>query len=254
MAHRARAAVGALCLALLSLSSCLYPVVPGPNDVVFRSPYLAAILKLPADFDSTRTFPLLIALHGNGGNAVSLAPWFSHVARASFFVAVPEGPYVRESGGYSWFFETDDRALWEQYDTVSVRAVVALIEALRTEYRIGDVYLLGFSQGASLAYMTGFRNPELVDGLLAISGVLPDIDTLGAIVHAQDIEAARNVPVFVARGAEDEMISRRSFLTQVEFLTSHGYAVTAYEYSGGHVLTDDVTNRALLWMAEHAGP
>jgi phospholipase/carboxylesterase len=212
-----------------------------------------AILKLPAGYDSSRNYTLLVALHGSGGTAAGLAPTFLSLARASVFVAVPQGEYRISAGGYSWFYLTSDRSLWEEYDTRSVGGVVTLIADIRARYRIGRVFVLGFSQGASLAYMTGLRNPSLVSGILAISGYMPEIDGVGSIVHAQDVADARNVNIFVARGGSDDLVSRQTYTAQRDFFASNGYSVTAYEFAGGHYLTDELLGQVLQWLRGQPG-
>jgi phospholipase/carboxylesterase len=235
-------------LAAVLLASCLPITEFEKNAVLFVSPYLTAILKLPAGYDSTRTYPLVVALHGNGGTAGVFAPSFGAVAEAGYFVAVPEAQYARPDGGYSWYYLTSDRTLHEVYDSLPVRAVVGLVQAIRGSYRIGDVYLLGFSQGASLAYMTGFLHPAQFRGILAISGWLPAIDTVGAIVHAADVDSAAGLRVFVARGRDDTVILREEFLAQTDLLVAHGYPFSSYEFDGGHVLTNEVMTRALQFL------
>ena len=59
--------------------------------------------------------------------------------------------------------------------------------------------MFGFSQGATMAYLTALRNPALVSGVLAVGGGLPEIDREGSLVHAADVERARAVRVFTAR-------------------------------------------------------
>ena len=222
--------------------------MPTPEDVVFQSPPLTAILKVPEHYDSAKTYPLLVALHGNGGTAAEFDSGLSSLDRASILVAVPEAEYAKPAGGYSWFFETSDRSLWAANDTRTVDHVIELIGAIGTRYRIGKVFVLGFSQGASLAYMTGLRNPSLVTGVLAISGFLPEVDREGSVIHAQDLVNGRNVRVFVARGTSEPYIGSRVFTSQRDLLASHGYSVTAYEYVGGHYLTSALLERVARWI------
>ena len=254
MLNRLSAAGAALssCFVLLCSCNLLKPAPPDSEDVVFQSQYLTAILKLPEQYDNSKTYPLLVALHGNGGTSASFAPLFSSIAGASVLVAVPQGEYRKPAGGYSWFYETSDRSLWEAYDTRSVAGVVALISDIRARYPIGKVFVLGFSQGASLAYMAGLRNPSLVAGIAAISGYLPEIDREGSIVHAQDVANARNVEIFVARGVSDSLVSRQTYTAQRDFLLSNGYSVTEFEFAGAHYLTEDLLFRALQWLSEGA--
>jgi phospholipase/carboxylesterase len=245
----------ALALGAAVSLSCRPPVpaLPAPEDVLFRSPSLTAILKFPEHYDSAKAYPLLVALHGYGGLAAELDSGLASLDRASILVAVPQGEYAGPAGGYSWFLRTADRGRWETSDARTVDRVVELIAAIGARYRTGKVFLLGFSQGASLVYMTGLRNPSLVTGIVAIGGHLPEMDREGSIVHAQDVVDARNVKVFIARGRDDPHVSPQVFTNQRAFLVSHGYAVTAYEYAGAHYLTSDLLARVGRWIRRNGG-
>lgn len=239
------------CLAL-AVSAC-FPIGPddqSQHDMVVYSPYLTAILRPPVGWDTSRTYPLVVALHGNGGTAGGFAPSFGPVASAGSYVVIPEALWGTANGGFSWFFRSSDRTQWPPYDTIAVAGVVALVETLKARYHVGDVYLFGFSQGVALAYMTGFRNPHLVRGIVAVSGYLPAIDTVGAIVSMADVDSARALRVFAAHGTWDGTITRSEYQAQLDLLTAHGFPVTAYEFSGGHVLYDSVVERAVQWLRE----
>ncbi len=236
------------CTALL-LASCATPRPPG-HPVLFPSPYLEALVTPPADYDSARVYPLLVALHGFGDTAAEFARAFASPEWRGCIVAVPEAENAAGNGGFSWYPATRDRSLWPALDGHLVGAVVALIEALRARYHVGPVYVLGFSQGATLAFQAGLLHPALVTGVLAVAGARPDVDTLGAIVHTANLERARTVRLFVARGREDAGMSRRAFVAQADFFATRGFAVTRYEFDGGHDLPPEVMARAARWLRE----
>jgi phospholipase/carboxylesterase len=246
---RPRARIRAAWCTSLLLASCATPPAPA-RGLIFPSQYLEAILTPPAGYDSTRTYPLLVALHGYGDTAAGFARAFGGAAWARCFVAVPEAEYSLANGGTSWFYLTRERSLWEAADRRVVAAVVGLIDALRARYPLGEVYVLGFSQGAALAYQVGLLQPSLVSGIVAISGQAPPIDTVGAIVHAADLENASRVRIFVARGRDDASVPRRTYLDQADLFTSRGFAVTRYEFDGGHDLPADVMGRIARWLRE----
>jgi len=213
---------------------------------------LKAYLAFPVGYDSTLAYPLLVALHGNGGSAADFAPVFTPFKGESLVVALAQGEYARSDGGYSWYYETNDPRLWEPYDRRSMNTLVELIGAIRARYRIGKVFVLGFSQGASLAYLTGLMNPPLVTGVLAIAGGLPEVDEVGSIVHSQDVAAARGVRVFIARGFADAAMPHEAFVAQRDFFTANGYEVTALEFAGGHYFTADLVAGIRQWLRERA--
>lgn len=256
MLTRKRIHVIALALCLVISLSCelLTSGANGAEDgFFFHWQSLKAILKLPEPYDKTKQYTLLVALHGNGGTAASLAPAFSSFSKESLMVAVPEGQYPKPSGGFSWFYETSDRSLWESYDTRSVESVLGLISEIRARYPVGKVFILGFSQGASLAYMIGLRNPSLVTGILAIGGAMPEIDQKGSIIHAQDVADAQRVKIFIAHGVSDDLVTKQTYTAQRDFFLSQGYSVTAQEYVGGHYLTTQLLGGVLQWVKKNAG-
>jgi phospholipase/carboxylesterase len=228
------------------------PVTPAPADVAFRAPTLTAIVNFPAGYDSARTYPLLVALHGLGGIAAEFDSALRPLDRASLLVAVPEAEYARRfGGGFSWFLETSDRSRWEANDARSVDHLVELIGAIGARYRIGRVFVFGFSQGATMAYLTALRNPALVTGVLAVGGGLPEVDREGSLVHAADVERARAVKVFIARGRDDPYLTPRVFTGQRDFLVAHGYGVTTYDYAGAHYLTGELLARMGRWIRRY---
>jgi len=221
------------------------------EDVVVRTQSMTAIVKLPERFGGSKTYTMIVALHGSGGTAEGFAPAFSSFASESVVVAVPQGEFESPPGHYSWFYNTSDSSLWASYDTRSVGDLVELISEIRGRYRINRVVVLGFSQGATLAYMIGLLNPSLVSGVVAVSGYMPEVDGFGSIVHSGDVADARSVRLYIARGSSDSYVPREAFVTQRDYFASRGYSVTSLEYDGNHYLTDEMLWQVLLWLKVH---
>ena len=208
-------------------------------------------IRLPKDFDAGQSYPLLLMLHGNGGQAGRLSSMLEPYSGRPVIQAFPEGQYPRavSSGvGFSWYYVTPDKNLWEATDSLSVENILEVIDALSLRYKVSRVYVFGFSQGASLAYMAGLRNPSLVRGIAAVGGRLPEIGGLGSLVTPQNIEQAKTTRIFIARGRDDDLMSKASFDGQKEYFLSKGFQVTALEYIGGHFLTAGLLDRLFSWV------
>ncbi len=212
------------------------------------------ILMRPRDYEPERVYPLLVALHGFGGDAKDMARAFESYAGLPVLIAVPQGEYARPRGGFSWFLVTRDRSQWPRTDERSVSRVVRCIAAVKARERVGKVVVFGFSQGASLAYLTGLRNPGLVDGIAAVAGSLPPVDEEGAILGQDQIGRARRVAVFIARGTDDPLIDAQSFARQKDFFGSHGYRIEALSFEGVHQLTLPLLTRMWSWMERSVRP
>lgn len=208
-------------------------------------------VRLPDQHDDGKAYPLLVVLHGNGGTARSLLSAFSGFASHGIILAAPEGPYPKPVGnsiGFSWYYETTDKSVWKQADQFSVEGIFEAINKVSAAYKIDGVFIFGFSQGASLAYMTGLRSPALVRGIAAVGGIVPEIDKSGSILAEADITRAKNVKVFAARGRDDGLVGKDQYDAQVGFFKTKGYDVLGFEYEGGHQLTVELLQKLLAWL------
>ncbi len=150
--------------------------------------------------------PLLVMLHGYGSNEkdlVSLAPALD----ARLRVVSVRAPLVLGPEMFGWFpidFTpggiTVDRAAAQN---VADRFAAFLEQLLETLRPTGDkVFLMGFSQGSVMSYLTAFRAPALLHGVLALSGQLPD-----ARPEADALPAGlADVPFLVQHGLFDEVL------------------------------------------------
>ena len=211
------------------------------------------IIKFPENFDSNKSYPLLIALHGNGGTAKDMASVFIPFNNKEVIVAVPEGQYPRiinENIGFSWYYFTNNVQLSMLADNIVLEQVLGLIDNISNLYKIQDIFIMGFSQGASLAYTIGFKSPEKVVGIIAVGGSLPIIDARGSIVSSKEIVKAKDLKILLSRGNNDRLCKKKNFNEQKDFLTKKGLVTTSFEYQGGHFLTPDFLETVFIWITE----
>lgn len=218
------------------------------------------IVETPSDFDSTKVYPAIVALHGFGGNSESfrrIAPVFTS---AGFIVILPEGPYrvpLEKPGNYiSWGLNTwtpppltDDPAI----DTRSVELMVfehipAAIKRVEKEYKVGAKYILGFSQGAIYAFVTGFYNRDTFDGIIAfgLSGMPGIRDWLEQ--RGDSIKVGNTLPVLLVSGNEDKMAPHAESEIALKLLKQEGYDVTLLSFVGGHTVRDEELEKTVEWL------
>lgn len=207
-------------------------------------------VRLPADYDPARTYPLLVALHGSGGSPENFASLWRKQDGAPCIIAAPEGPYpfpVRQGGssGRSWYLLVKDRRIWELADPLAVRAMLATVAELKASYRVGAVYILGFSQGAALAYQAALGHPEVFSGLLAVAGVFPENS-----IRADDLERGRgSLRIWIAHGSRDNLVHPRQSEAARALLEKAGFQVHFQAFKGGHVMTPGLFRQALDWIS-----
>jgi len=204
---------------------------------------------LPAGYDPGRRTPLLIALHGSGGSAGSFASLWRRDPRAQCIFAVPEGPYPfpsdRQGGssGRSWYLLVKEKRVWELADPLSVRAIMATVEELQACYPAGPVYILGFSQGASLAYQAALGHAHAFAGVIAVAGLLPQ-----QALPASGLDKAGSLRVFIAHGSRDARVPPARSAEARARREAAGLQVTMRTFRGGHDIPRELFQEILEWI------
>ncbi len=97
--------------------------------------------------------PILMYLHGRGGNAFEDCRKWARVARQFGWVVCPQGGGETDSGGRTWGNDADG----------AKKVIDATVAALKAEYkgrvRTRNNILIGFSEGAYIAQQVGLRDP-----------------------------------------------------------------------------------------------
>jgi phospholipase/carboxylesterase len=110
--------------------------------------------------------------------------------------------------------------------------------------------LAGFSQGGAMALQVGLRHPERLAGILALSAYLPLPDTL--VNEAQ--AANRNVPIFMAHGTMDPIITLAWATRSRDHLVALGYAVEWREYQMPHSVCAEEIEDVGAWLRRILAP
>jgi phospholipase/carboxylesterase len=203
-------------------------------------------LHLPENYDPTRSYTLVIGLHGRGDWAENFAALWRNIERKEFIFLVPEAPYeMKDAGlygpGYSWFYLIPDKKTWEFADPLTADNIISAAEQISAKYKTGRVYLLGFSQGVSAAFMTAYQKPDMFDGLIAFAGHLPGEEFL----PAANIEAFKKIKLYIAHGTSDESVSEKDTNEMKQRLDALACAYKYYEFEGGHFIDPDTLNKII---------
>jgi len=209
--------------------------------------YHECYIQLPDDYDPAKAYRLVIGLHGYGASPRSFMGLWERFSEHDFIFASLQAPYAFSVGsdlGYSWITGLpDNENFWKQTAVSSAAYVGRAVEELRGRYNVNEVYLLGFSQGCTLAYLTGILHHEYLDGIVCFAGWLE-----GDILTAGDIAAANHLRVFIAHGKEDRVVEFRASEKARDALRDAGYDVTFYQFSGAHRVPAEPLQAAEAWM------
>jgi predicted esterase len=171
---------------------------------------------VPDGYDGSRPAPLLIALHGSGGDENDFfdrypeAPLKPEAQRVGFIVACPKG---REANsGYRGAAERD---------------VFDVLAEAERDYRIDParIYVMGHSMGAFAAWRLAVEHPDRFAALGLIAG--------GG--EPKDMVKIRPIPQYVVHGANDQTVPVGQSRAMVEAGRKAGAPIVYVEVPGaGH--------------------
>lgn len=131
--------------------------------------------------DGDQKFPLVIAMHGYGGDKSSMMRLVRRINENDFAIAALQGPHqhlvypTKENPtlGYGFGWLTNFHA--EESVELHHHAVREIIREAVAANRIDGsrVFILGFSQACGVNFRFAFTHPELVSGVVAICGGIP---------------------------------------------------------------------------------
>ncbi|HWR01473.1 MAG TPA: hypothetical protein VN371_06380 [Chlorobaculum sp.] len=194
--------------------------------------------------------PLLVMLHGYGSNEkdlIGLAPALDNRLR---FISV-RAPLKLGEEMYGWFpIEFTPDGIRVDRDSAE-RALVQLTGFLREIISIyrphgGKVFLMGFSQGAVMNYLTAFKAPELLHGVIALSGRLPD-------TRPEECEmplGLESLPFLVVHGIYDDVLPVANGRQAGQWLKENLSDVTYREYPMAHQINDDALRLVAAWLKD----
>ncbi|MCX6844182.1 MAG: alpha/beta hydrolase-fold protein [candidate division WOR-3 bacterium] len=204
-------------------------------------------IRLPANYDSTRAYPLVIGLHGYGATPKSFSKLYERAGSPEIIFVCLQGPYQFGAGrdlGFSWTtWDKNDSTTAPRAAKLSGDFIAETARRLTARFKTGGTWLLGFSQGCAAAYYTGIRYPSLFQGVICFGN---GFDTLR--FTAADYAAAKGLRVFSSHGREDRVVEYAYGAASRDFLKRRGFKVTVADSKGGHTVPEEPLRQAVKWM------
>ena len=189
--------------------------------------------------------PLVLMLHGWTGDENSMMVFATRLPKDAWLVS-PRGLYSAPLGGYSWHTHKSKAWPWVDDFYPALESLQSLLIPQNfPSADLSSLRLVGFSQGAALAYTFALTYPARVRALAGLSGFLPD----GAVALARDLPL-RDKPVFIAHGTQDELVPVERARQAADLLKQAGAKVAYCEDEVGHKLSADCF-RGMQYFFEH---
>ena len=221
---------------------------PNSQLVTSGAAYLQSglIHRVQRPENSSRPQPTAVMLHGRSGNEDVM--WiFASTLPQDWLLVAPRGIVADPDTGYDWRVRGRDE--WPTLDDFedAVTAVAHFITTLPQLYNTDpeQIYLMGFSQGAAVAYALALRYPHLVKGIAGLVGFMPTrCDT--ALASSPLID----MPVFMAVGKQDPLIPAEQSAACAQTLFAAGAQLEHHEYETGHKLNAEGLRDLKAWWSE----
>jgi len=121
---------------------------------------------LPPNYNKDEAAPLLVLLHGYGGNPTSMIELYKPLANSKGAILL--ACRASEISGRNSFY-------WDFENKTSLEKIRKDIESVAKRFNIDKdkIMLSGFSQGGYLCYDFGLKNADLFKGLMPVAGSIP---------------------------------------------------------------------------------
>jgi poly(3-hydroxybutyrate) depolymerase len=193
-------------------------------------------LFVPSQYDKDKKTPLMVALHGMGGNPQQIIRsrgLTDQAEKYGYLVVAPMG--YNSSGWYGALgpgkgFGGKGKGKGEDVPAnlgeLSEKDVMNVLELVRKEFNVDQkrIYLIGHSMGGAGTYHLGAKYPEIWAGLGPIAA---------ATGRPKNVDKLKNIPVIVVHGDKDTAVKVASARKCVETLKEHNIVHEYLEIAGG---------------------
>lgn len=195
-------------------------------------------------------FPLVIAMHGYGGDRTSLMRLMRRINETDFAIAALQGPHqhvVRPDDqthplkfGFGWAtnFEFDESM------AMHANAIQTIMSQMEAHPRVDAerVFLVGFSQAVAMNFRVAFTNPGIVRGVVGICGGIPG-DWLTDRKYVRG-----NFDVLYLAGRTDEYYSPEKMKSNAEALLTRARSVEFRIFECGHEVPRESYDVISEWL------
>lgn len=171
------------------------------------------MIELETGRDPAFTVIWLHGLGADGSDFEPIVPYLGLGETASVRFVFPNAPQIPVTcnGGYvmpAWYdiisLSPDSREIDEAGLLASRESLRQLIARENARgIASSRIILAGFSQGGAVAYLTGLTHAEPLAGIVALSTYMPSPQQ----VQEAATTAAKDIPVFIAHGLYDDVVS-----------------------------------------------
>ncbi len=192
----------------------------------------------PLHYEPRYAYPLIVWLHGPGGDPQQLRRIMPLVSMRNYVAAAPAS--AGDSAAPCWP-QTRDSIHWAE------AAVAGAIAAAANRYHVAPrrVFLAGFDAGGTMALRVALNRPVEFGGAISLCGAFPH----GMLPFRHIIEA-RRMPILLAVGRDSVRYPPESFCEDLRLFHTAGLSVTLRQYPCGHELSPQMLRDIDRWIID----
>ena len=192
---------------------------------------------------------ILVMLHGYGSNEKDLIQLASLLDNDLRSIS-PRAPLQLAPEMYGWFpleFTSEGISVDREKARSAKETLLVFLRHIIDEYKPpeGKIWLMGFSQGSVMAYLSALAEPSLFHGIIALSGQFPYHSSL----FNRDPERFRTLPFLVVHGLYDDVLPVSNGRISEAWLKDHLDSLTYREYTMGHEINAETLETIRQWLS-----
>jgi len=178
-----------------------------------------ANLYLPKSFDKEENLPLVISLHGFGGNQ-NLQNWYlklkKFTSKSNFMLLIPNG--LKNSAGKRYWNASNFCCDFDQSKIDDLGYIKKLIDQIDNNTKLpkvkrSKIFVVGYSNGAFMAHKLACDVDSEISGIVTISGTSDLRGDLGEILpkDVAPCDHNRSLRHLHIHGTDDQTIKYKGF-------------------------------------------
>ena len=220
------------------------PAAPAVASPAYSSEAAYAELFTPHDYEPNYEYPLLVWLHGPGGDRREMLQVMPHLSLRNYVAVGPQGfDHDDEGAGCYWPTQTDSA---EDIEHATARILEAVAWARhRRKIHPQRIFIAGLQEGGVMALRVALQAPEHFAGAISLGGPFP----LGE-ANLSQWSQVRQLPLFLAQGREDHNYPAEQVRDELQLFHAASMKVHVRRYPGGDELTTQMLLDMNAWMME----
>jgi phospholipase/carboxylesterase len=201
----------------------------------------------PLHYERGYAYPLIVWLHGHGGNERQLQRVMPVVSMRNYVAVAPRGNRLPDQAGrdaYGWL-QTQEHIQQAQqiiFDSVALASRKFNVSSRR-------IFLTGVDQGGTMALRIALKYPAGFAGAISLGGRFPTGRTpFGNLVEA------RRLSLFLGTGRVSQEYPAAQVCEDLRLLHAAGLSVTLRQYPCGDELMPQMLSDLDRWIIEQITP